>query len=30
MADKIIKMRSGYITEIIENKNPIEPERIEW
>ena len=30
MADKLIKMRSGYITEIIENENPIEPERIEW
>ncbi len=30
MADKVIKMRSGYITEIIENENPIEPERIEW
>lgn len=30
MADKIIKMRSGKIIEIIENKNPIEPERIEW
>lgn len=30
MADRVIKMRSGSITEIIENKNPIEPERIEW
>ena len=30
MADKVIKMRSGTITEIIENENPIEPERIEW
>jgi putative ABC transport system ATP-binding protein len=30
MADKVIKMRSGKITEIIANKNPIEPERIEW
>lgn len=30
MADKVIKMRSGKITEIIVNKNPIEPERIEW
>jgi len=30
MADKVIKMRSGRITEIIINKNPIEPERIEW
>mgnify|MGYP000963250712 FL=1 len=30
MADKVIKMRSGGITEIIENKNPIGPERIVW
>lgn len=30
MADKVIKMRSGNITEIIENENPIEPERIVW
>lgn len=30
MADKVIKMRSGKIIEILENKNPIEPERIEW
>ena len=30
MADKVIKMRSGKITEIIVNKNPIEAERIEW
>lgn len=30
MADKVIKMRSGGITEIIENKNPIAPERIVW
>lgn len=30
MADKVIKMRSGTITEIIVNENPIEPERIEW
>lgn len=30
MADRIIKMRSGRITEIILNKNPIAPERIEW
>jgi putative ABC transport system ATP-binding protein len=30
MADKVIKMRSGTITEIIENEAPIEPERIEW
>lgn len=30
MADKVIKMRSGKITEIIINDNPISPERIEW
>ncbi|NLB33141.1 MAG: ABC transporter ATP-binding protein [Tissierellia bacterium] len=30
MANKVIKMRSGTITEIIVNENPIEPERIEW
>lgn len=30
MADKVIKMRSGRITEIIVNQNPISAERIEW
>ncbi len=30
MADKVIKMRSGKIIEVIENKKPMEPERIEW
>ncbi|NLJ57233.1 MAG: ABC transporter ATP-binding protein [Tissierellia bacterium] len=30
MADKVIKMRSGSITEIIVNENPINPERIVW
>ena len=30
MADKVIKMRSGTITEIIKNKAPIAPERIVW
>jgi len=30
MADKVIKMRSGKIIEIIKNKNPMDPERIEW
>ncbi len=30
MANKVIKMRSGTITEIIENEKPLEPERIEW
>ncbi len=30
MADKVIKMRSGQITEIVINDNPISAERIEW
>ncbi|MGE5631679.1 MAG: ABC transporter ATP-binding protein [Caulobacteraceae bacterium] len=30
MADRVIKMRSGRITEIKENPNPLPPERIEW
>jgi putative ABC transport system ATP-binding protein len=30
MADKIIKMRSGEITSIYENQNPVDPETIEW
>lgn len=30
MADRVIKMRSGKITEIKENLEPIPPERIEW
>ncbi len=30
MADKVIKMRSGKITEITLNENPIDAERIEW
>lgn len=30
MADRVIKMRSGEITEMKINKNPINPERIEW
>ncbi len=30
MADRVIKMRSGEIIENIINKNPIEPEGIEW
>ena len=30
MADRVIKMRSGEITEIKINKNPQDPERIEW
>lgn len=30
MADRVIRMRSGEITEIIENPEPMPPERIEW
>jgi len=30
IANKVIKMRSGEIEEIIENKNPISPDRVEW
>lgn len=30
MADRVIKMRSGKITEISVNENPISAERIEW
>ncbi|HBD62983.1 MAG TPA: macrolide ABC transporter ATP-binding protein [Clostridiales bacterium] len=30
MADKVIKMRSGKITEVSANLNPIPAERIEW
>jgi putative ABC transport system ATP-binding protein len=30
IADKVIKMRSGEVEEIIINKNPITPERVEW
>ena len=30
MADRVIKMRSGEITEIKINENPQDPERIEW
>ncbi len=30
MADKVIKMRSGKITEVILNENPLPAERIEW
>lgn len=30
MGDRVIKMRSGKITEIKENIDPIPPERIEW
>lgn len=30
MAHRVIKMRSGGISEVIVNENPIEPERIVW
>lgn len=30
MADRVIRMRSGKIVENKENKNPMDPERIEW
>jgi putative ABC transport system ATP-binding protein len=30
MADRVIKMRSGAITEIIVNEQPEDPERIQW
>ncbi|MEA1975996.1 MAG: ABC transporter ATP-binding protein [Bacillota bacterium] len=30
IADKVIKMRSGEVEEIIINQNPISPERVEW
>lgn len=30
IADRVIKMRSGKITEYYKNENPLDPERIEW
>jgi len=30
IANKVIKMRSGEVEEIIENKNPTSPDRVEW
>lgn len=30
MGDRVVKMRSGSIIDILENSNPISPERIEW
>ncbi|WP_031516891.1 ABC transporter ATP-binding protein [Desulfofalx alkaliphila] len=30
MANRVIRMRSGVVTEIIENAEPLPPERIEW
>lgn len=30
MADRVLRMRSGTVAEIIINENPLPPERIEW
>ncbi len=30
MADRVMRLRSGEIVEVIENKDPLPPERIEW
>jgi len=30
IANRVIKMRSGEVEEIIENENPISPENVEW
>lgn len=30
MADRVVRMRSGKIIEITENRSPVSPERIEW
>lgn len=30
MADRVLRMRSGTIVEIIVNEHPVDPERIEW
>jgi putative ABC transport system ATP-binding protein len=30
MADRLVRMRSGEIAEIIVNESPLPPERIEW
>ena len=30
MADRVVRMRSGMIVEIIKNKNPVDPGKIEW
>lgn len=30
MADRVVRMRSGNIVEIISNDTPLDPERIEW
>jgi putative ABC transport system ATP-binding protein len=30
IADRVVRMRSGEIIEMVENTNPLPPERIEW
>ncbi len=30
MADRVIKMRSGEIVDIVKNETPVSPEGIEW
>lgn len=30
MADRVVRMRSGQIAEIAENRQPVSPERIDW
>ncbi|MGE5474668.1 MAG: ABC transporter ATP-binding protein [Ignavibacteriales bacterium] len=30
MADKVIKLKSGMVEDIVVNENPVPPERIEW
>lgn len=30
MADRVLRMRSGLVAEIVINENPLPPERIEW
>lgn len=30
MAHRVVRMRSGEIAEIIENRQPVSPERIDW
>jgi putative ABC transport system ATP-binding protein len=30
IADRVVRMRSGMITDIVVNQHPVEPERIDW
>lgn len=30
MADRVMRLRSGEIVEVVENKDPLPPERVEW